>query len=266
MVTMANHKVRLTEAFETFASGEERVQVQTMEGIVVNINTSVLLFSPFLRDVLPLGFQRPSETLLILPSVSWQALLAIANLLTTGLTNVDVSLIELVSVASELGITGFSLEGLQDTSDTSSVSTVGNQDANNMQEDASELSTENRLEESLPENVAAMPEQMITNCGEEDGRKRKVGGRQADPAPAGPSEAGPLGGPLGGALGGPLGHQQHDEQWVGPPAKRQAPEVPGYLRPKLPILDPKLSILGSRLVSLGAQNTCLIFEICRLRS
>ena len=262
MVTMANHKVRLTEAFETFASGEERVQVQTMEGIVVNINTSVLLFSPFLRDVLPLGFQRPSETLLILPSVSWQALLAIANLLTTGLTNVDVSLIELVSVASELGITGFSLEGLQDTSDTSSVSTVGNQDANNMQEDASELSTENRLEESLPENAAAMPEQMITNCGEEDGRKRKVGGRQADPAPAAPSEAGPL----GGALGGPLGHQQHDEQWVGPPAKRQAPEVPGYLRPKLPILDPKLSILGSRLVSLGAQNTCLIFEICRLRS
>ena len=256
--TMANHKVRLMEAFETFASGDERVQVQTMEGVVVNINTSVLLFSPFLRDVLLLGLQRPSETLLILPSVSLSALLAIANLLTTGLTNVDVSLIELVSVASELGITGFSLEGLQDTSDTSSVSTVGNQDANNMQEDASALSTENRLEESLPENAAAMPEQMITNCGEDDGRKRKVGGRQADPAPAAPSEAGPL--------GGALGHQQHDEQWVGPPAKRQAPEVPGYLRPKLPILDPKLSILGSRLVSLGAQNTCLIFEICRLRS
>ena len=250
MVTMANHKVRLTEAFETFASGEERVQVQTMEGVVVKINTSVLLFSPFLRDVLPLGFQRPSETLLILPSVSWQALLAIANLLTTGLTNVDVSLIELVSVASELGVKNFSLEGLQDTSQD----TAGNQDANNIQEDISASSTENRPEESLPENVPAMPEQIITNCGDDDGRKRKVSGMQATPGPAGQSDA------------GSVGQQHHDEQWVGPPAKRQAPEVPGYLRPKLPILDPKLSILGSRLVSLGAQNTCLIFEICRLRS
>ena len=251
---MESHKLMLTEAFEAFASGEERVKVQTKEGIVVNINTSVLLFSPFLRDILPLCLQRPSEALLILPSVSLQALLAIANLLTTGFTNVDVSLIELVNVASELGITGFSLEGLQDASDTSSVSTVGNQDANNMQEDASALSTQNRQEESLPETVPTMREQTIPNCEEEDGRKRKVSGRQATPGPAGQSEA------------GAVGQQHHDEQWVGPPAKRQAPEVPGYLWPKLPILDPKLSILGSRLVSLGAQNTCLIFEICRLRS
>ena len=238
---MESHKLMLTEAFETFASGEERVKVQTKEGIVVNINTSVLLFSPFLRDVLLLGLQRPSETLLILPSVSLSALLAIANLLTTGLTNVDVSLIELVSVASELGITGFSLGGLQDTSDTSSVSTVGNQDANNIQEDISALATENRQEESLPENVSVTLEQIIANCGDDDGRKRKVCGMQATPGPAGQSEA------------GSIGQQHHDEQWVGPPAKRQAPQVPGYVAPKLPVLDPELSILGSSLFFLVPQ-------------
>ena len=201
---MESHKLMLTEAFETFASGEERVKVQTKEGIVVNINTSVLLFSPFLRDILPLCLQRPSEALLILPSVSLQALLAIANLLTTGFTNVDVSLIELVNLASELGITGFSLVGLEHTSDTSSVTTVVNQDANIMQEDSSALSTENH-QESLLKNASAMPDQIVTNS-EDDGRKRKVNGL--------PGQS------------GALGQQQHDEQWVGPPAKRQAAEVP----------------------------------------
>ena len=137
--------------------------------------------------------------------------------------DVDVPLDELASVASELGISGFSIEGLQDTSDTSSVSTVGIQEANIVQD---ALSSENPPE-SLPENVPAMPEQIITNCGDDDGRKRKVSGMQATPGPAGQSEA------------GSIGQQHHDEQWVGPPAKRQAPQVPGYVGPKLHILYPK---------------------------
>ena len=135
MATMMESQQRLklmSEAFETFASGEERLKVQTKEGILVNINTSIFLFSPFLRQVF--GLQKPSEALLLLPSVPLQALLAISNLVTNGLTNVDVPLDELASVASELGISGFSIEGLQDTSDTSSVSTVGIQEANIIQE------------------------------------------------------------------------------------------------------------------------------------
>ena len=211
----------LNEAFETFASGEERLQVQTKEGVVVNINTSVLLlFSPFLREVLPLDRQ-PSKALLILPSVSLPALLAISNLITTGSTNLDISLTELVSVASELGISGFSLEGLEDTSDTSSVSTVGNQDVNNMQEEISALSTEN---ESLPENVSTIPADPIIQNSEADGRKRKTNWRQT--------------GPTGQSEDGVVDQQHHDEQWVGPPAKRQAPEVPAYLHLKLSGLEP----------------------------
>ena len=199
----------LNEAFETFASGGERLQVQTKEGVVVNLNTSVLLlFSPFLREVLAVDRQ-PSKALLILPSVSLPALLAISNLLTTGSTNLDISLIELVSVASQLGISGFSLGGLEDTSDTSSVSTVGNQDVNSMQEEISALSTEN---ERLLENVSTIPADPIILNLEADGRKRKATGRQT--------------GPTGQSEGGAVGQQHHDEQWVGPPAKRQAPEVP----------------------------------------
>ena len=209
MATMeGNHRLMLKEAFETFASGDERLHVQTKEGVVVNINTSVLLlFSPFLREVLlPFDHQPSSEVLLILPSVTLPALLAISNLLTTGSTNLDISLTELVSVASELRITGFSLEGLEDTSDTSSVSTVANQDVNNMQEEISALSTEN---ESLPENVSTIAADPITRDSEADVRKRKANVRET----TGQSE------------GGAVGQQHHDEQWVGPPAKRPAPEV-----------------------------------------
>ena len=225
MATMAgNHRLMLKEAFETFALADERLQVQTKEGIVVSINTSVLIFSPFLRQVLAL-VRQPSEALLILPSVSLHALLAITSLLTTGLTDHDVSLIELVSVASELGISGFSLGGLEDTSDTSSVTTAGNQEANIAQEDISALSTENH-QESLPENVTAMPDQIITNP-EDDGRKRKVNGSQR----AAPRLA---------AQTGAVGEQHHDEQWVGPPAKRQTPEVPKHDGPNFLILDPQL--------------------------
>ena len=187
MATMAgNHRLMLKEAFETFALADERVQVQTKEGIVVKINTSIL-----------------------------------TNLLTTGVTNYEVSLIELVNAASELGITGFSLGGLEDTSDTSSVTTAGNQEANIMQEDILALSTENH-QESLPENVSAKPDQIITNP-EEDGRKRKVNGSQR----AAPRLAAQTG-------AGAVGEQHHDEQWVGPPAKRQASEVLEHDGPKFP--------------------------------
>ena len=129
----------MSEAFETFASGEERLKVQTKEGILMNINTNIFLFSPFLRKVF--GLQKPSEALMFLPSVPLQALLAISDLLTTGLTNVDVPLDELASVASELCISGFSIESLQDTSDTSSVSTVGIQQETHIIQEA--LSSEN---------------------------------------------------------------------------------------------------------------------------
>ena len=225
MATMeGNHRLMLKEAFETFASGDERLHVQTKEGVVVNINTSVLLlFSPFLREVLlPFDHQPSSEVLLILPSVTLPALLAISNLLTTGSTNLDISLTELVSVASELRITGFSLEGLEDTSDTSSVSTVANQDVNNMQEEISALSTEN---ESLPENVSTIAADPITRDSEADVRKRKANVRET----TGQSE------------GGAVGQQHHDEQWVGPPAKRPAPEVPRYY------LDTKIACFGANL-------------------
>ena len=73
-----------------------------------------------------------------------------------------------------------------------------------------------------------LPEQMIPNCeDEENGRKRKVGPPgQGAPVPPGQGGTGPL---RQGATGPGLGVQHHDEQWVGPPpAKRQAPEVPGY--------------------------------------
>ena len=159
----------LNEAFETFASVDERLKVQTKEGVVVNINTSVLLlFSPFFREVLAL-VRHPSEALLILPSVSVQALLAICNLITDGYTNLDVSAIELVTVASELGISGMSLDGLEDRSDTSSVSTVGNND--NLQEDVPAPLAENQ-EEGLPENVSEGQNQPVTSSENEGGRKR----------------------------------------------------------------------------------------------
>ena len=158
----------LNEAFETFASVDERLKVQTKEGVVVNINTSVLLlFSPFFREVLAL-VRHPSEALLILPSVSVQALLAICNLITDGYTNLDVSAIELVRVAAELGISGVSLDGLEDRSDTSSVSTVGNND--NLQEDVPAPLAENQ-EEGLPENVSEGQNQPVTSS-----ENREMGG------------------------------------------------------------------------------------------
>ena len=187
----------LNEAFEKFASVDERLKVQTKEGVVVNINTSVLLhFSPFFREVLAL-VRHPSEALLILPSVSVQALLAICNLITDGYTNLDVSAIELVTVASELGISGMSLDGLEDRSDTSSVSTVGNND--NLQEDVPAPLVENQ-EEGLPENVSEGQNQPVTSSEKKSERKRSA-------APA------------------PVLQHRHDETWVGPPPKRKPREV-----------------------------------------
>ena len=155
------HRLMLDKAFESFASSDQRLQVQTMEGVVVKMNINVLLlFSPFLRELL-MQAGDPSESLLILPNVTCSALLAMSNLITSGKTNLDLPALEMVNAAMELGITGLSIGGLEDTSDTSSVSTIAIQDAADYQEDSAALPVENPTDPTIADNVKG-------------GRKRKV--------------------------------------------------------------------------------------------
>ena len=167
------HRLMLDKAFESFASSDQRLQVQTMEGVVVKMNINVLLlFSPFLRELL-MQSGDPSESLLILPNVTCSALLAMSNLITSGKTNLDLPALEMVNAAMELGITGLSIGGLEDTSDTSSVSTIAIQDAADYQGDSAALPVENPPA-TLPDNVTARPTDPTIADNVKGGRKRKV--------------------------------------------------------------------------------------------